>query len=519
MSSLCTHEPLTPSDLKAAILRHGPHAAGAARIEHDYIRPSSGSSSIFCAADKNNRDIPYHFILFGELKTEPEAYRGWPGRVILSLGCPDWYAFGWPHDVFTDEFGVQLYAFRYVSVVDQRADAAEGRKPEMSEWTAGDILKVEIRPNVETEYILPFESEVPTAAHRAFPFHMGDTLVVECTLHRLEVEQSSRFHWRGYALVAHVIQLVRVAVKEDVLSQASSVTLGSSPPAPTTAGPSRTGTLRDFFPSINAPGPNGRRPLTARTPPAPKRPPVAGRSNPLVVSPVPGAMGADLLRRIRPRTVAQIPRPPPHHVVAAPGYREPRDEALVVENLWLGAGGPAYIEDVEDEDTCASMPPATYDEVTEVYMSVRRREPQFPGFCYGFLYATQCVKRRRVAIPYNYGVAKLASVNDLFVHVWVPRSTPSQSVVDRTVGRLILSHFPGTAVPLEFSYSIVYVSPSSSLPEQPNGCTILRGPDQWYGNILVVKHGKRKPAINMEREDTFLVDNLVNACINLGLLV
>lgn len=70
----------------------------------------------------------------------------------------------------------------------------------MSEWTAGDILKVEIRPNVETEYILPFESEVPTAAHRAFPFHMGDTLVVECTLHRLEVEQSSRFHWQVSAV-------------------------------------------------------------------------------------------------------------------------------------------------------------------------------------------------------------------------------------------------------------------------------------------------------------------------------
>lgn len=68
-----------------------------------------------------------HAMYLPVVNVEQEAYRGWPGRVILSLGCPDWYAFGWPHDVFTDEFGVQLYAFRYVSVVDQRADAAEGR--------------------------------------------------------------------------------------------------------------------------------------------------------------------------------------------------------------------------------------------------------------------------------------------------------------------------------------------------------------------------------------------------------
>ncbi|KAJ7148133.1 hypothetical protein C8R43DRAFT_1129276 [Mycena crocata] len=165
----------------------------------------------------------------------------------------------------------------------------------------------------------------------------------------------------------------------------------------------------------------------------------------------------------------------------------------------------------------ADMIPATYDEVTEVYLSIRRREPRFPGYCYGFLYASGCVRRRRVAVPYNYGVEKISSPNDLFVHVWVPRPTSSPCLVDRSIGRLTISHSPGTNVPLEFKYSIIYVPPTSPIhgAGELNQCVELRG-GQWFGNILVVKHGKRKAVINMEQEDTFLVDNLVSACIEAG---
>ncbi|KAJ7156445.1 hypothetical protein C8R43DRAFT_1125643 [Mycena crocata] len=200
----------------------------------------------------------------------------------------------------------------------------------------------------------------------------------------------------------------------------------------------------------------------------------------------------------------------------------PAGPAVVGEHLSVGDDitFTSYLTRQDEESLLSYLLVGTVDRVLRPdQLRLPDSIHRFPGCCYGFLYATQSIKRRRVAVPYNYGVDKLTSVNDLFVHVWVPRPTSSRSLVDLSVGRLTLNHFPGTDVPLEFSYSIIYVPPSSPVNSEANVCSILRGPDEWRGNVLVVKHGKRKAVINMEREDTFLVDNLVNACINLGLLV
>ncbi|KAJ7601310.1 hypothetical protein DFH06DRAFT_1353400 [Mycena polygramma] len=164
--------------------------------------------------------------------------------------------------------------------------------------------------------------------------------------------------------------------------------------------------------------------------------------------------------------------------------------------------------------------PHTDDEVTTVYMNVRRQKPAFPGFAYGFLYATGSTKRRSVAVPYNFGVTKLESVNDLYVHLWVPCAVQSSSVIDMSIGRVLVTKLPNTDTPLEFTYSIIYVPPASpgNLRVTRNNCPALRSDVEWRGNILVVKHGKRKAIINVEPEDASLVDSIVNAYLDGHLL-
>ncbi|KAJ7643145.1 hypothetical protein DFH06DRAFT_1333928 [Mycena polygramma] len=164
--------------------------------------------------------------------------------------------------------------------------------------------------------------------------------------------------------------------------------------------------------------------------------------------------------------------------------------------------------------------PATDEQVTTLYMEVRRKTPAYPGFAYGFIYATASAKRRTVAVPYNYGVNKLTSINDLFVHAWVPSVVASSSVIDMSVGRIFVDKLPNTGTILEFPFSIVYVPPASpgSTRIPRNKCAALRTDNEWRGNILVLKHGKRKAVINVEPEDASLVDNIVNAYLDEGLL-
>ncbi|KAJ7017935.1 hypothetical protein C8F04DRAFT_1199716 [Mycena alexandri] len=154
--------------------------------------------------------------------------------------------------------------------------------------------------------------------------------------------------------------------------------------------------------------------------------------------------------------------------------------------------------------------PSTDEEVTLVYMAVRRREPRFPNFAYGFLYATGSSRRRTVAIPYNYGVTKLESINDLFVHAWVPRPTVSSNVIDMGAGRVFVDRLPQSSLAFNHPYSIIYVPPTQPTTGIVNTCNSLRALNAWTGNILVVKHGKRKPVINVEKEDSLLVDMLVS---------
>jgi hypothetical protein len=82
------------------------------------------------------------------------------------------------------------------------------------------------------------------------------------------------------------------------------------------------------------------------------------------------------------------------------------------------------------------------------------------------------------------------------------------------IGHLLVTSLPGSSVPLKFSYSLFYVPRDrATFPDIRNGCGSIRGEHDWQGNILVVKQGKRKPAINMEREDAFLVDNIVSTYV------
>ncbi|KAJ6560614.1 hypothetical protein DFH09DRAFT_1364769 [Mycena vulgaris] len=159
--------------------------------------------------------------------------------------------------------------------------------------------------------------------------------------------------------------------------------------------------------------------------------------------------------------------------------------------------------------------PSTDDQITNVYLGLRAREPHFPGFAYGYLYATASTKRRVVAVPYNFGVKRITSVNDLFTHVWVPSQAAPRNVVDLAIGRVLVTHFPAdSTTPLEFPYTIFFRPRNTVFPGQKNACGSIRAAADWYENVLVVKHGKRKAVINVDREDAMLVDAIVNTFIS-----
>ncbi|KAJ7130746.1 hypothetical protein C8R43DRAFT_1133836 [Mycena crocata] len=232
MYPLCPDGALSPRLLRDVLQGHGRHFFPRANFGIDY-QPShvhSIDTSYLEVSDLSaeRAAIPFKFVLFGEITTEAEHFRGWPGRLVLSLGSPNWANYGWSHESLDDEFISQVYSLRYVSMVDRRADEAVGKKPMLGCWVDNSVIKLEIRPSsvCEYSYLLP-GGEYASSNNRDitfFPYNAGDTVVVECSLHRLETERSNANHWRGYSLVVSRIKRVKVA-SPDNSSPSTSETL------------------------------------------------------------------------------------------------------------------------------------------------------------------------------------------------------------------------------------------------------------------------------------------------------
>ncbi|KAJ6447544.1 hypothetical protein C8R45DRAFT_1115833 [Mycena sanguinolenta] len=167
--------------------------------------------------------------------------------------------------------------------------------------------------------------------------------------------------------------------------------------------------------------------------------------------------------------------------------------------------------------------PKTDEEVTDLYLKLRNMEPAFPGFKYGLLYASGTTGSRPVPIPVDHSFdqpIRLSSIDDLLTEFWVASPLPP-NIVNMALGRLYIDTFPvDSSFRLEFPYT-VYYTPQTVLPSNTplNSCApILRANLPWYGNILVVRHGKRDPVVGMTRWDYRLVDVILQSLISTGRL-
>ncbi|KAJ7024240.1 hypothetical protein C8F04DRAFT_1192657 [Mycena alexandri] len=272
----------------------------------------------------------------------------------------------------------------------------------------------------------------------------------------------------------------------------------------------------------------------------------AGRTNPL--KPQAEAEKHDLLRRVRPSSIAKtrlLKRP---IVVSTPGIRLGREEPLTVEDLWRPGFGPpsGRTPSFTLVATVIAIPPfrgqAVEASMTRVYRDwdtsvisydwdgltfpvVPRKfdrgelnlplnhddRPFHRRRSYSCLHG--CPPSRAVAVVgQSLSLITTGSPNwsPLTTCLWVPRPTVSSNVIDMGAGRVFVDRLPQSSLAFNHPYSIIYVPPTQPTTSSVNTCNSLRALNPWTGNILVVKHGKRKPVINVEKEDSLLVDMLVS---------
>ncbi|KAJ7154985.1 hypothetical protein C8R43DRAFT_1126375 [Mycena crocata] len=207
MYSLCPDGSLTPELLKSVMQGHGRHSFATAALGIDFALPLPGARDNCCMTIpvQGVKSEPYRFILFGQIACEPDTFRGWPGRLVVSLASPNWNALSWDIFALEDEFTFQIYSMRHLSHLDRQADIAAGKTTDVSDCTQNGIIKLEVRPSSLPEYV----ASMPPVMYRSD----GDTA------------ETVGFPFKKYSFVVKRMKRVNAAYPDEAASPGSSDTL------------------------------------------------------------------------------------------------------------------------------------------------------------------------------------------------------------------------------------------------------------------------------------------------------
>ncbi|KAJ7291901.1 hypothetical protein C8J57DRAFT_1492375 [Mycena rebaudengoi] len=146
--------------------------------------------------------------------------------------------------------------------------------------------------------------------------------------------------------------------------------------------------------------------------------------------------------------------------------------------------------------------PSTRSEVVATYREIKQRTPVYPSYQYG--------KRRTVAIPVRHGVTAIGSTDDLLFDDWFQ----VRGGCGVTLDHVYVDVFPPFSnIHLETGYSIVYCVPEDDDSGSVNNNRGLVNRRMHKHNILVVRHGHRKPVVNMREAEAMLVDTIVSTYV------
>ncbi|KAJ7917296.1 hypothetical protein B0H13DRAFT_2322538 [Mycena leptocephala] len=213
MLALCPDAALTPREVKAILVGHQPHSLATARLGVEYhnpltynwnrdayIKPWVGSPA------PPTYEAAYTAILFGAITAAPAD----AGTRCFKIGRPDWSDLGWPAGVFKTPFEGQLESLRLTAQEDVNIDLDDDLYPIVDNWTAGDHILIQgwadaVYHTFDSEgqyHVSKGSSHTPV-----FPIPVGETVMIEATLHRTDWFSGWPYHTRDYWIALDQVKI------------------------------------------------------------------------------------------------------------------------------------------------------------------------------------------------------------------------------------------------------------------------------------------------------------------------
>nr|GAT42478.1 predicted protein [Mycena chlorophos] len=214
---------MTPTQLLAALNRHGKQFLARARYNVDFFHPfqTNGTDGPFTASQEEEEGKftdAYTCVLSGQIA---RIRQDKPGVAFneIALECPDWAPSGWTSTAFVEMWEAQRYALREVY------------RPIFRSWVDDQLLLVNFGDRLPYPVCLvpsdngSYEATKPISSSADFPFKIGDTVVVQGHLHRLTVERrmpdEASVSIPGYVVQASKIKVVKARARPEDVEESS----------------------------------------------------------------------------------------------------------------------------------------------------------------------------------------------------------------------------------------------------------------------------------------------------------
>ncbi|KAJ7491847.1 hypothetical protein B0H11DRAFT_2228643 [Mycena galericulata] len=226
IAPLCPDASVTPALLAGVIEGHGTSFLGSARPGEDFFRPrycNYNHDAFVTTLGACGPEDTFKTIIFGEIASLPVS--DW-NHHSFTLTSPNWSLYGWDDEdlsALARLYRSQLMPIRSIYIDDHDGDLENERYPKVRNWTDGLSLIVDINSYTSTEYLVPdqagdFRSVV---RNTTFPFTVGDSVIMEATLHLWESEFSPTDHRRDYSIISHRIKFIKIKPRADLLPSPS----------------------------------------------------------------------------------------------------------------------------------------------------------------------------------------------------------------------------------------------------------------------------------------------------------
>ncbi|KAK6977632.1 hypothetical protein R3P38DRAFT_3221262 [Favolaschia claudopus] len=210
---------ISPQELRCFLLSKETEFLGAAKYEKHIFPPLLNDTAYTIKKPNRTPSDPFQPLVFGQISSLPVCSRD---VTSIKLQRPNWSVHGWGEDDLREVYSMQVDSLDDMWMVDFHKDCDRNITTRVRNFVSGNEIVIDLwRPTHSTDCYYPdisgwYRRYQVSKEGTNFPFCVGDTVVIQASLHQYQEQHPMDGLFRDYSIVAYEMVHVRPRLASQV---------------------------------------------------------------------------------------------------------------------------------------------------------------------------------------------------------------------------------------------------------------------------------------------------------------